>query len=233
MRILLHIAILGSLAHPLMAQDTNGSGDGMQRRTTLGGGLEIGIPMGAFGDSWGQEIVGLSANLAIPMRLVPLDWGFDFAWGSMGSEREDITLDDPAFQGLEGNLAVNSNIYGYHGLLRLKPFNGMVSPYVEGLVGFRHFSTRSKLRVDGSSEPLETERRSSDVAGSTGWAVGVQVAPGEHFYLEARVERLNGGKVNYVDPRTIDIGPSGEVTYETLSSPTRTVNVHLGIGIRF
>jgi opacity protein-like surface antigen len=204
------------------------------RQTTLGGGLEIGIPVGAFSDSWGREIVGLSANIGVPMRLLPIDWGFDFAWGRMGGERDNVNLINPSTPNQTGSLAVNCNVYSYHGLLRFKPFNGQVSPYGEVLAGFRHFTTRTELRASGQSEPLEKDRRASDIAGSTGWAVGVQVAPGNGmFYLEGRFERINSGKVSYVDPSSIVIASSGDVVFNTLSSPTRTANVHLGIGFRF
>ena len=62
--------------------------------------------------------------------------------------------------------------------------------------------------------------------------VEVAEVPGRS-YARGRVERLNGGKVTYVDPRSISISAAGDVDYETISSPTRLVNVHLGIGFRF
>ncbi len=204
------------------------------RPATLGGGLEIGIPVGAFADTWGREIVGVSANLGVPMRILPFDWGFDFAWGSMGGESRLVDIDQENFDpNTTGNLSVRSNVYGYHGTLRFKPINGKVSPYIEGMAGLRHFTTRTQIKVDGTSEPLLKERNASAFTGSAGWAVGLQVAPSRAFYVEGRVERLNGGKVTYVDPRSISISAAGDVDYETISSPTRLVNVHLGIGFRF
>lgn len=204
------------------------------RQATLGGGLEIGIPLGAFADSWGREIVGLSANISVPMRRLPFETGFDFAWGSMGGTRKDIDLVDENQEVTKADLSVNSNIYSYHGFLRFKPINGSISPYFDLMAGIRHFSTRTTLSTSGQSDPLDKERKASDFTGSTGWAAGVMVAPRNRaFYVEARVERLNGGNVTYVDPRTISIASSGEVTFQTLTSPTRNANVQLGIGLRF
>ena len=53
------------------------------------------------------------------------------------------------------------------------------------------------------------------------------------LYVEGRVERLNGGRASYVDPRSIRIAQDGTVDFETLSSGTSTVTVQLGIGMRF
>lgn len=207
---------------------------GRDRPATLGGGLEIGIPVGAFADSWGREIVGVSADLGVPMRLLPFDWGFDFAWGSMGGESRLVEVEQENLDpNTTGNLTVRSNVYGYHGTLRFKPVIGKVSPYIEGLAGLRHFTTRTRIKVDGTNEQLSKERNASAFTGSAGWAVGVQVAPTRGFYVEGRLERLNGGKVTYVDPRSISITSGGDVSYETISSPTRLVNVHLGIGFQF
>jgi hypothetical protein len=230
---LLLLTIFASTAIAQQDSERGGQNNFGGRPTTISGGLEIGIPIGAFADSWGREIVGLSANMAMPMRLLPIDIGFDFAWGRMGGDKEVVAVNEQVLAVNTGELTINSNIYGYHGLARFKPINGMVSPYVEVLAGFRHFTTRSELRVEGLNEPLREERNSSKFVGSTGWAVGVQVAPTRAFYLEARVERLNSGKVEYVDPRSIVINGNGDVTYQTLKSPTRVANVHLGIGFRF
>ncbi|MDX9750069.1 MAG: hypothetical protein RBT71_03200 [Flavobacteriales bacterium] len=218
-------------AHAQRRGDARGFRD---RPATLGGGLDIGIPIGAFADSWGREIVGVSAHMGVPMRILPFDWGFDFAWGSMGGEKAVVAVDqDHLAPDTQGDLTVRSNVYGYHALLRLRPTFGKVSPYVEALGGLRHFTTRTKVRVDGLDKPLVKERNAGDFAWSSGWAAGVQVAPGRAFYVEGRVERINSGEVDYVDPASIVISPQGEVGFSTIGSPTRTVNVHIGIGFLF
>ncbi len=203
------------------------------RMSTVGAGLEIGVPVGAFSESWGREIVGFSANLGVPMRLLPIDWGFDFGYGRMGGSEQTVNINEPVLNVTTADLVVNSVIYGYHGLLRLKPFNGKVSPYLEGLVGVRHFTTKTFVEVEGLSEPLRKERVANRFTGSSGWAIGVHVSPIPIFYLEGRVERLSSGRVEYVDPTTISISNAGVVDFETRRSKTSVMNVHLGVGLRF
>lgn len=223
-------AILALLA---LGSQSNAQTNDRQRMATLAGGLEIGVPIGEFDDSWGRQLVGLSGNFTVPMRRLPFSYGFDFGWAHMGNKSREVAVSDPALTATAGDLSVRSNVYGYHALLRLQPFHGQVSPYVEGLTGARHFLTTTQIKVDGLDEPLMEQRNESSVIGSAGLAAGIYYAPSRNFIIEGRVERLTGGKVRYVDPRSVEISPDGEVEYSTLSSGTRIVNITFGIGFRF
>ncbi len=206
-----------------------------QRSASLSGGLEIGIPIGEFDATWGRQLVGLSANMTVPMRRLPLSYGFDFGWARMGSESQVVAVNEENIESTTGDLSVKSNVYGYHALLRLQPFTGKVSPYVEGMAGMRQFTTSTEITVDGMDQPLMEQRNENDFIGSTGWAAGLQVLPGKskNFYVEGRVESLFGGQVTYVDPNTIKVSTNGTVDYGTLTSGTRVVNITFGIGLRF
>lgn len=230
MRTLILTSIILSSAIATSAQQNN---QPRQRMATLAGGLEIGVPIGQFDDTWGRQLVGLSGNLTIPMRRLPLSYGFDFSWARMGSKSREVPVDEPNLAATTGEMTVRSNVYGYHGMLRLQPFHGKVSPYIDGMAGFRHFVTSTEIEVAGMDQPYFEQRNESSVIGSTGLAAGIYFAPSRNFVLEGRVERLTGGQVNYVDPRSIEIDSAGNVQYSTLSSGTRIVNITLGIGLRF
>lgn len=220
---------LFAAALPLLAQQKN-------RPAMLAGGLEVGIPVGEFDNTWGRQLAGLSANMTVPMRRLPLSYGFDFGWARMGSRSQQVPIDEENIASTTGDMSVRSDVFGYHGLLRLQPFTGKVSPYAEVMGGMRQFTTRTKISVDGLDEPIYESRNENKFIGSTGWAAGLQVTPGKqrNFFVEGRVESLNGGQVNYVDPSSISIDPSThEVSYETLTSGTRVVNITFGIGLRF
>jgi hypothetical protein len=230
---------LGALALDLAAQQVpqdrpRRNNNWQQRRTaTVGIGVEVGIPRGTFDDTWGREIAGFSANFTAPMRLLPFDWGFDYSFGALGGESKVVAINEQALTSTTGDLRIRSSVMGYHGQLRFKPLQGKVMPYGELLAGARHFVTRSTIEVEGLDRPLREDRNESALAWSGGWALGLQVAPTRTFYVEGRVERLQGSDVEYVDPRSITIDTSGQVNYTTLRSGTNVVNVHLGIGLRF
>ena len=206
-----------------------------QRPAAIAGGLEIGIPIGEFDDTWGRQMAGLSANMTVPMRRLPVYYGFDFGWQYMGSKSVEVAVDEEGIESTTGDLSVRSNAYGYHALLRLQPFTGKVSPYVEAMGGLRQFTTRTEINVDGLDQPIMEQRNENAFIGSGGWAAGLQVLPGKskNFLLEMRVERLDGGRVTYVDPDAIEVSQDGEVSYGTLSSGVRVVNITFGIGLRF
>lgn len=229
MRTALATVMTLALAAPAAAQQ-----DRTQQRTaTITGGLEIGIPTGEFDASWGRQMAGLSANMTLPMRRLPFSYGFDFAWQRMGGGTRKVTVDDPVVTSREGEMKVRSNLYGYHGMLRFQPYRGKVSPYLDGMLGLRHFLTTTEVNVKGLDQPILEERNESAFVGSAGFAIGAYYEVTRHFVLEARFERLSGGRVTYVDPRSIEITQAGEVTYGTLSSGSRMVNLTFGAGFRF
>jgi len=227
------ILLLPLLPAPSLAQDPVTKRPFAGRQSTLSAGLELNVPIGEFNQVWGRNFGGASANFTYPARLLPFDYGFDFSYAVMGSKGARVNVDQGSLGVQEGELTVRSKLYSYMGQVRLRPFNGRVSPYVEGMFGARQFTTRSGLDVDGSSGAVAWDRKANAWTGAYGWAVGTMVGFGPRFYVEGRVERLWGGRIGYVDPGSITISESGVVDYGTLSSKTDVVNVQLGIGLRF
>lgn len=215
---------------PSIAQDNDGFWQ--NRSSTLSGGLEFGVPLGEFDFTWGNTTAGLSANIAIPMRTLPLEFGYDFAWGRMGSESSSTDQAPGNILGARPGRTVDvrSNIFGHHGLIRLNPLRGKVRPYGEVMLGARNFVTRSTV---STPEGVSDDDRDGSWVTSYGWAVGGMYSIGRQVFVEARVERLFSGEVDYVDPNTIRIANDGTVSYEKLNSRTDALQIQLGIGLRF
>ncbi len=209
----------------------NNSGFWENRSSTLSGGLEFGVPLGEFDFTWGNTTFGLSGNIAIPMRTLPLEFGYDFAYGRMGSETSADQAQGNILGARSGRkVEVRSNIYGHHGLIRLNPLRGKVRPYGEVMLGARNFVTRSTVTVpDG----MASDERDGKWTSSYGWAVGAMYSIGRQIYVEGRVERLFSGEVSYVDPTTIQIANDGTISYQRLSSRTDALQIQLGVGLRF
>lgn len=214
------------------AAHSQNEGFWQNRSSTLSGGMEFGVPLGEFDHTWGNTTVGLSANIAMPMRTLPLEFGYDFAWGRMGSE---VRLLDQTPGNLLGSrngrkVDVKSNVFGHHGLIRFNPLRGNVRPYGEVMLGARNFVTRSTITT---AEGVTDDERDGQWVRSYGWAVGLMYSLSRQFYVEGRVERLFNGKVDYVDPETIAIANDGQVTYEKLNSRTESLQIQVGVGLRF
>lgn len=226
MRSILPFTLLALTTIPLHAQERS-------RPMTLSLFGHLGDPLGEFDQAWGKEFVGLGANFSVPMKRMPFETGFQFDWSHMGGESAVVPIDEEFIDATEADMQVNSNIYGFHALARLKPFSSKVAPYVDGLGGWRTFSTRTKLKVDGLEDPLMNERNEVDAAWSWGWAAGVMVGLGGTMMIEGRFERLQGGEVTYVDPSSVSIDADGNLSYGTLTSNSDAWMIKLGFGFRF
>ncbi len=201
---------------------------------TLGGGIGVSSPTGDFDRAWGRDMFLIGAQLAYPMRRVPiLQVGFSFGYSVMGRNSTEVPI-NTNYQNINtGELTTRSKIFGYHPLLRLTPLTGKVRPYADGMVGFRQFSTVSKVTAKGTEGNVSKERNEGDLAFSLGWAAGVQVMLGTKAYAEVRVERFNSGEATYVDPSSVSVSDQGEVSFNTLTSNTDVTNVLFGVGFRF
>lgn len=197
---------------------------------SLGATIGISMPQNDFADTWEKDLFALGGVLTFPARHIPLQLGFDFGYNGMGKKVTTVPVTDPALGSTEGKLAVRAQVLSYHPLLRFSPSKGAVKPYVDGLVGIRHFSTKTTVKVSGLSEPLSKEKNMTDFVLSAGWAAGMMVGLGKTVYIEARVQRFASGNASYVDPASIEVGDSNDISFSTLSSKTGTLSLLFGIG---
>lgn len=199
----------------------------------IGATTGLAVPTGEFADTWGRNMFTWGGHITLPARLLPFQWGFAFDYGMMGNERTTVPVSMPELTATEGDLAVHARVLSYHPLLRFSPLKGKVRPYVDGMAGFRQFTTKSTVTVDGLNEPIKEERHANDFTLSAGWATGLMVTLGGVGYVEARVERFYSGNASYVDPSSITVDGGGNLGFNTLESTTDGVNVLVGIGLRF
>jgi hypothetical protein len=151
----------------------------------------------------------------------------------MGGNSTDVPVTTNYLADTTGELNTRCKVFSYHPMLRLSPLTGRVRPYVDGMVGFRQFSTTTTVTAQGAEENISKERNETDLAFSTGWAAGVQVTLGRLAYAEVRVERFDSGEATYVDPESVTVSDQGVVNFNTLTSNTDVLNVLFGIGLRF
>jgi hypothetical protein len=199
----------------------------------LAGHIGMSIPTGEFEKSFGQNMFHLGATLSFPFNQSPIHGGLAFGYDIMGSENSTVPITTDNLPATDGDLDVRCKVFSYHTFLRLSPLKTKVRPYVDALVGFRQFSTITKVTAEGVEEPISKTHNANDLAFSKGWAAGLQIMLGDVGLLELRVERFDSGEADYVDPASITVSESGAVGYNTLRSNTDVTNVMLGLGIRF
>jgi hypothetical protein len=232
MKALAPLLLLCAATH-LHAQDNNTDAKSDRRPATVSIGMRLGVPEGEFDRVYDREMFGLGGNFSVPFRRLPFEWGIDVAWQRMGSSETTVPIDEEYLDATEAELDVNADIWSYHTFLRLKPLKGRVCPYADLYGGFRTFTARTKIHVDGMGEPLSNERNARDAALSGGWGAGVMVKLDRTVNIEAGFQKLDGGTMTYVDPASIVVSPEGVVGFSTLESTTDVINVHIGIGFNF
>ena len=214
--------------------------DPKERAPSLSVGLLFGAPRGDFEEIYDGVPVGFGGQLLFNLGQSPLELGLDGSWQSMGNNSDDIRI--LAGQDSEGNnvyergeIDVNNNIYTYHAVGRFKPFSGRFQIYGDILGGFKTYSTKTKIESEESSAQAEAETNKEfrDFAVSYGWAAGMKFRLTRSFAVEARFSNLKGGKTEYVDPDSVEIGPEGGLTYDTNESATDIMTFQAGISFEF
>ena len=200
---------------------------------TLIGFGGVSSPTGGFAGTWGREMLLLGGHIAFPIGHTPLQAGFEFNYGIMGSRTADvITLQDESAD-RKGTLDARSKVLGYMPLMRFSPFHGKVRPYIDGLLGVREFSTTSTMRMNDAKGGTHKRNELTDAALSKGWAAGIMLLIGDVGVVDLRAETIDGGSASYVDPASITVDDQGVITFDTLTSRTDVVDLVLGIGLRF
>lgn len=233
------IFVFITLAISTMAQVGFQDWQRRQRRVpSISFGLDVGEPRGQFAQNFDGVPVGIGGQFLSNIRRSPIEAGFGFSWMSRGSMNEDVWI----YQGVDvdgddvfsqGEVSVNSNIYTYNGVLRLKPFAGAIQPYGDLIVGIRNFSTVSIIRPDEDDGPETRDRQHRDFTYTYGWAAGLKVRLTPVMYVEGRFSNLYGGAVDFIDRETIEVGDEGIIGYDFLSSRTDMFIYQLGISFQF
>lgn len=210
------------------------------RAPSLSAQLQVGTPVGEFARELDRTAVGFSGAFLANQGRSPLEWGVQFAWAGIGREHQDVTWDlgmDDQNNSIiqDGRLRVRGNMYQYHGVARLKPFAGAIQPYGDLMLGAKHFVLKSQIqeKYDGYREVVESNREESSAALSYGWAAGLKIRLNRAVMLEARYERLHGGRAEFVDAESIAIAADGSFTYDMRESRTSMYTYALGLSFEF
>lgn len=220
-------------------QYNNGYGN-RRRAPSLSMGVQVIEPRGEFGKQYDRYPAGVSGLFTVNWGLSPIEFGFGAAWYRMGNINEDvIIIDGEDFNGntlfTDGNLAVKGNMYSYQTLARFKPLAGPVQPYVDGIVGFRTFSSKTIIKedFDGSSEVISEVREQRDFSILHGWAAGLKIRLNDYMMIEGRMEFMKGSEVSYIDPESIEISHFGNIQYQEITTRSDMRIFHLGISVEF
>ena len=196
----------------------------------LGLNFDLGIPINDFKNQNDNIAAGGGFDLYFqPSVKIPVLIGFDLGFLNNGYKVQhqtlyaDIVSGGTVIQTLSFPLRVETtnSISTGHLNLRLQSPTKFFKPYVEGVIGFNHFSTNTSI-YDESEEyylsqqdnPLITSaNQNSDWTFSYGAAGGLLVEVGENILINARGSYTRGGAAEYYVKDDID---NWEIVFNTV-----------------
>ena len=212
----------------------------------LGLGFSIGIPQGEFKRNVPELGWGGTGTIAFRIANSPLSLGGSLGFMIYGQERRkepfSLTIPDVTVDVITSN-----NILLGHLLMRLSPAQGVVRPYVEGLVGFKYFWTETRIKdeSDPDAEPIARSTNQQDGAFSYGGGVGlaIQVYDGRakradtgegpvSVLVDLRLRFALGSEADYLKRGSIErVGET--ITYDLQRSKTDFMIPTIGVIIAF
>ena len=198
------------------------------------------FPRGEMQDLLDDDGFGIGLRLAHRLGRSPFVVGFDFNALELESDEFDT------YEFIDGyaiptatELEVSSNVLMGHLSLRLQRPNGILRPYVEGLLGVKYFETEMKWFFDDDydDEPFDTETVTDDTALSYGLGVGINMdirryGNGPGISLRAGCRYLQGSEATYVVDNSVEFD-GVFVDYLTAETETDMLSVDVGLTFRF
>jgi len=208
------------------------------------GGIHFnsGLPLGQLDDQIGREAYGLDGQIFYAPDKSPLAIGLDLSWMNYGNEsREepfsstipDVTIDVETMNNIVQGLFV----------LRGQMPRGPIQFYGDALIGFNYLYTETSISGTNQSEGVISHTNQDDVAFAYGVGGGVTVPVYTRLKLtenkkplqvaiDGGVRYIRGGEAEYLKKGSIR-REDGVVTFDTSTSRTDMVRMHLGVIVRF
>lgn len=209
----------------------------------VGGDYLVGLPRNDFRDAVDKNGYGFSGHFGYFLGKAPILIGADFGFVNWGIEKQRASLGN-APAGVTVDLRTSTSALMLHTFARLQPQQGVVRPYIEGVWGWKHLSSRISITNDSVDMATASSARLSDWAGSWGGGAGVDLRirksrqegienGGFEVTLNLSARYLMGGEAAHLDRGSILRNSDGTASFATLQSKTDVLMPQAGIRLRF
>jgi len=205
--------------------------------------FSLGFPQSEFRNNVDQIGYSGVGFFAYNFRNSPFLVGISLGLLVYGSEtrQEPLSLMVPDVM---VNVTTTNNIFLCHFLLRVQPQEGMIRPYLDGLIGFNYLytDTRVKGRNDIGYETIASSNIYNDLALSYGAGSGLMIqlfskqrsqkSGSFAMYLDMAVRYIKGGKAEYLKEGSIRL-ENDQVLYDVSRSTTDLFTGYIGVSFSF
>ena len=205
-------------------------------------GFMAGQPTGDFSEEVDRDGYGFSVEGVYRLSFLPFGVGFEFGWMNYGHESRKEPL-SPTIPDLRVRVVNNNNIISSNILLRFQPYEGRVTPFIDGILGLKYLYTETHIE-DVDSGPYNLSSKNYDdtafqygIGGGTfirlvrikNFSKKDQIVD---FSLNCRMKYMKGRKADYLTKKSI-IRNGTDVTYDVKSSNTDMLFYHVGLALQF
>ena len=167
-------------------------------------GLAVGVPQNELSQNVKHDGLGFDLYLGTGPPRLPIAFGAELGFLTYGSKDSTDRL-----AGQPVRVTTDNDIFLGHLVVRIRPHDWVVRPYVEGLVGFKLFFTNTKVSSLDGTETIASESDNADAAFSYGAGGGVIVPLfGGPFYVSAGARYLFGTKASYLSKGSVEVKTS-------------------------
>lgn len=210
-----------------------------------GGNFALGFPQGEFNDNVDVLGYGFTGYFLYRLPAPSFNVGLAFNYLVYGSETREEPWSQTIPDVFVDVTTTNDILYG-HLMLRIQSPIGFIRPYIDGLFGFGHFSTDTKVENQEADDEEDREiaktTHSRDTALNFGFGGGLMIrlynASGElagaleAVSIDLGIRYLKGGKAEYMKEGSIEI-IDGNLYYNILHSNTDIITGHIGVSFDF
>ncbi|GAB5520709.1 MAG: hypothetical protein RhofKO_29600 [Rhodothermales bacterium] len=213
-----------------------------QLRPQLDLNFATGMPQNEFNEA--LDAIGWGGNIFVGVGLgqSPMTVGAEFGFLVYGHEGREAPFSN-TIPDVTVDVTTTNSMANGHFVLRLQPANGPVRPYVDGLVGFKYFSTTTSIEDQFDyDEPIASSTNFDDIALSYGVGGGVQVPLYTGPFgddgsigtvaLNLGARFLWGGEAEYLRRGAIERGDGSYTVFPTRST-TDLLIPQLGVSFHF
>jgi hypothetical protein len=198
----------------------------------------VGVPSPEFkkavNNSSGGAAIGFGGNILFntggKKKLSPVAFGIDLSYQYFGRDKIEATSSLPPYK-------TSYNLWNLSGVSRVilsKRAKGFV-PFVDGMLGLKIFTTRTKVDKSALASVLGDEEELIGVKNYNGLGYGVGMGwytrkpqdEEEKTSFSLRVMYLWGDRIEYVKRGSVQVD-NGNVTFETGYTYTNTILIQLG-----
>jgi len=205
--------------------------------------FSLGFPQNEFRDIVHQIGLSGSGHFVHNFRNSPFSAGVSLGFLVYGSETREELL-DRAIPEVYVDVTTTNNIFLGHLLLRVQPQEGKFRPYLDGLIGFNHFYTSTRVHSQRYSEDDTIARNTlhNDLTFSYGAGGGLMIevlsanqrerGDPVKLSIDMAVRFLRGGRAEYLKKGSINL-QNERIVYAVERSTTDFLTGSLGISFSF